>query len=152
MSEGKNSKIRLWLLFATMTALVVGTHLVAYPHHGLNQLKAIFLGRTVAAVPARDCSGDTATQEIKVEITDKGFVASQLTANICDRLTFTNVGRKDHEPAVGPHPSHDAYPEFDAKKPLQPGETFSFVLTRPGEYSFHDHLHIGLIGKIAIVE
>lgn len=136
------------ILLVLFVIVIVATHLITYPHHGLYQLRDLILG-PVPVAQAVECSTDAAAV-IKVEIKDSRFVPSRIEANLCDKLRFVNIGQKEHEPAVGPHPDHEAYPEFDAKKPLQPGEVFEFILLRPGKYSFHDHLNVNLSGSIDI--
>lgn len=136
------------LLLGLFVVVIMATHLIAYPHHGAYQIRDFLLGPTPIAV-AQDCPGDPATV-ITIEIKDAGFVPSRLKAKVCDEVRFVNVGAKQHEPAVGPHPDHEVYPEFDAKNPLQPGEVFKFFLVRQGSYSFHDHLNVNLSGSIGI--
>lgn len=136
------------LLLVFFVFVIAAIHLIAFPHHGLYQLRDLLLG-SVPIAQAVQCL-DEQSKVIDIEIKDTRFVPSRVEANLCDKLRLVNVGQMQHEPAVGPHPDHEVYPEFDAKKPLKPGEKFEFVLVRPGKYSFHDHLNVNLAGSINI--
>ena len=98
---------------------------------------------------ARDCSGSE-SQMVHVSIRNNAFVPEHVQAYVCDKLVIRNEDQEPHEPAVGPHPQHSSYPGFDAEKPLAQGETFEFMLNRPGSYSFHDHLHEDIRATITI--
>ncbi len=104
------------------------------------------------AAKAADCGNSANFQTHLVEIKNQAFSPNSIQAKVCDHIKFINREDTLHEPAVGPHPTHTSYPGFDAKRPLQKGETFEFILNRPGTYSFHDHLHEEILGSINITQ
>lgn len=73
----------------------------------------------------------------------EGITPKEINIRIGDTLEFRNSDLKPHWPASAPHPSHADYPEFDAKKPLNPGDKWSFKFLKVGTWKFHDHLNAG---------
>lgn len=65
----------------------------------------------------------------------------EITIKLGDSIEFRNSDLKDHWPASAPHPSHSAYPEFDSKKALKPGDIWTFKFEKAGTWKFHDHLN-----------
>src|SRR5689334_14574458 len=51
-----------------------------------------------------------------------------------DTISFVNVSEISHWPASNIHPTHEIYPEFDPKRDLQKGETWSFQFNKEGEW------------------
>src|SRR5689334_1630506 len=83
------------------------------------------------AAKAKNCQGVTG-KTIEVNMEKGKFFPSDIKAKVCDTLVFINKDSEIHEPAVGPHPTHTSYPGFDAKEPIKPGGSFTFLLNRPG--------------------
>jgi plastocyanin len=79
-----------------------------------------------------------------------GFSPSTLTVQSGDEVTFENLSDDDKWPASNVHPTHELYPEFDAKKAVLPGESYSFTFERPGSWGYHDHLNAGVQGTIVV--
>jgi plastocyanin len=69
-----------------------------------------------------------------------GFSPEQLTVKVGQSVTFVNRDDEDHWPASNDHPSHKKYSELDPKRPIKPGERWSFMFTREGQWGMHDHL------------
>lgn len=67
-----------------------------------------------------------------------------------DKVVWMNKSRNPVQPAVGPHPTHDQYPDFDSQKKINPEETWSFVFQRLGMWQYHNHLRDG--SMVGIVE
>ena len=67
-----------------------------------------------------------------------------------DKVTWLNKGSVVIWPAVGPHPTHDIYPEFDSKHGIKSGENWSFTFQRLGMWQYHNHLKGG--SMVGIVE
>ncbi|MEX2008010.1 MAG: hypothetical protein WD850_00725 [Candidatus Spechtbacterales bacterium] len=65
----------------------------------------------------------------------------ELTIQLGDTVTFVNKSNRPIWPASNIHPDHSIYPEFDPKRPLEPGEEWSFTFTKEGRWRFHDHLN-----------
>ena len=79
-----------------------------------------------------------------------GFNPQSLTIKAGDTVIFKNNSAADFWPASGPHPAHTNYPEFDAKKDISTGESYSFTFTRTGSWKYHNHLNPNLTGTITV--
>ena len=135
----QKASIAVKIFFCVVIACVPGFLLL---HAGIIKLPA---------ARAVDCS-HSPLREVIVDIKNDTFVPNHVQAHVCDTLIITNRDAELHEPAVGPHPTHTSYPGFDAKRPLMRGESFRFVLNRPGAYSFHDHLNDAITASITIIK
>lgn len=85
-----------------------------------------------------------------IVLTDSGFSPRELTINEGDTVTFVNKRERYFWPASDFHPTHTAYPDFDAKKALAPGATWSFRFPEPGIYKYHDHLSPFFFGIVKV--
>lgn len=140
---------RDFFYIAGFCLVLFGTHAIAYPEHGFHIFQHFIFGAD-AEYPLTTCEPSASSKTIEVVFTGSEFQPATITAHLCDTLRFTNQSDIFMEPAVGPHPSHTAYPEFDAQRPLERGETFEMIVRRVGTFSFHDHLHEEIEGQIII--
>ncbi|MBY0111047.1 cupredoxin domain-containing protein [Patescibacteria group bacterium] len=85
-----------------------------------------------------------------IVLKDDGFHPRVLTVSVGDTVTFTNARDKYFWPASDFHPTHALYPEFDAKEPLAPGQSYAITFTEPGTYPFHDHLAAFYFGIVQV--
>jgi len=85
-----------------------------------------------------------------VKIEDDGFNPQSLTVNAGDTVEFENKSSDDSWPASNVHPTHQLYPGFDAKKPLLPGDSYSFTFTKTGSWGYHNHLEPDVQGTIVV--
>jgi plastocyanin len=85
-----------------------------------------------------------------VKITDNGFDPQTLTINSGDTVKFENKSSDDAWPASNVHPTHLLYKGFDAKKPLLPGDSYSFTFTKKGSWGYHNHLQPDVQGRIVV--
>ena len=85
-----------------------------------------------------------------VKITDNGFEPSTLTIKSGDTVQFENDSSDDAWPASNVHPTHLLYRGFDAKKPLLPGDSYSFTFTKVGSWGYHNHLEPDTQGTIVV--
>ena len=85
-------------------------------------------------------------------LTDNGFSPAELRVRLGETVTFTSSLDSQYWPASNLHPAHDIYPESDPKRPLLPGESWSFTFDRPGAWRFHDHLRSYYTGVIYVEE
>ena len=99
------------------------------------------------ASPAPQPPG-TATQTITYA--DSGFSPQSLTIEAGDTVIFKNNSDSNFWPASGPHPAHANYPEFDAKKAISTGGSYSFTFTRTGSWKYHNHLNPASTGTIVV--
>ena len=88
---------------------------------------------------------------VVVHVTDDGFEPRSVEVDAGTTVVFENVGGEAHWPASDDHPTHEEYPEFDPKKPVQPGTEWSFTFDRPGEWGYHDHMNPYLTGEIEVL-
>ena len=79
-----------------------------------------------------------------------GFVPSTHEIKIGDTVTFKNESGKGMWVASNPHPSHSDTPEFDAGISIANGNSWSFVFTEEGSFSYHNHLNSSQGGKIVV--
>lgn len=85
-----------------------------------------------------------------VNYTDTGFNPSSLEIKIGQTVQFFNQSKGGMWVASGPHPSHTAYSEFDAKKNIPSGETYEFTFTKIGEWKYHNHTKAEMYGTIIV--
>ncbi|MEM2963226.1 MAG: cupredoxin domain-containing protein [Candidatus Anstonellales archaeon] len=93
-----------------------------------------------------------------VRMEDGGYTPSTLTIKKGDTVIFINYGTRPNWPASANHPTHEVYPEgggcissaFDACRGLLPGENFTFVFNKIGEWGYHNHLQPTSRGKIIV--
>jgi plastocyanin len=85
-----------------------------------------------------------------VQIEDDGFHPQTLTIDAGDTVLFENKSSDDAWPASNVHPTHLLYPGFDAKKPLLPGDSYSFTFTKTGSWGYHNHLEPDVQGTIVV--
>lgn len=118
-----------------------------------------------ASPPAATASGTPSVEPVMVEggtkaspgksantitMNDTALSPTSLTVLAGTTVTFVNNGQGAHQPASAFHPTHQVLPGFDAKRGLQTGETYTFTFTKPGTWSFHDHLNPSLTGRIIV--
>lgn len=99
---------------------------------------------TPAPTPTQALSTKTVTY------TTSGFSPASLTIKAGDTVVFKNNSAADFWPASGPHPTHTNYPEFDAKREIAPGASYSFTFARTGSWKYHNHLNPALTGTITV--
>jgi hypothetical protein len=80
-----------------------------------------------------------------------GFYPRVMTIKIGEVVEFVSHIDQPMWPASDLHPTHDVYPDFDPKKPLFAGESFSFKFEKAGRWSFHDHLDSTKTGMIIVL-
>lgn len=89
-------------------------------------------------------------QEHKVVLTAEGFIPGKLSVQKGDTIIFTTALDKPFWPASDLHPTHGIYPEFDPRKPIDPGQSWSFKFTKKGTWKYHDHLFSTYRGVIVV--
>lgn len=92
----------------------------------------------------------TGEEGVTVSMTETGFAPSKFTVTAGTVVTFINDGQVPHWPASAVHPTHEVLPDFDAKRGLQTGESYSFAFTQAGSWNFHDHLFPQFTGTITV--
>lgn len=82
--------------------------------------------------------------------TDKGFSPKNVTLKKNDTILFKTNQGKMFWPASDNHPVHTIYSEFDSKRPIPAGQSWSFTFKKEGTWGFHDHLNPYSEGKITV--
>jgi plastocyanin len=95
---------------------------------------------------------DVDAQVFEVVYDGKVFLPNSLDIKQGDIVFFKNSSTKSFWPASNPHPTHTAYPEFDAKSAMKPGQTFEFKFLKTGTWGFHDHLNSSASGTITVTK
>lgn len=85
-----------------------------------------------------------------VVVTFDGFSPSTITIKQGETISFINKGDDDHWPASDGHPVHDNYPQFDSKRPIRPGGSWTFKFDKVGKWGYHDHLYPGSRGSVIV--
>lgn len=75
-----------------------------------------------------------------VELKEDGFSPKEITIQAGDTVRFVTTRGKPFWPASNLHPTHEIYPEFDPKEPVNPGQSWSFRFDKAGTWQYHDHL------------
>ena len=110
-------------------------------------------------------SGSSEHKTLTVEITSEGFNPNPVTIAVGDTITWVNKDTNEHWPASALHPTHAVYPGsdiekckipdekdkiFDACRGLKQDESSSFTFNEKGTWNYHDHLVVGLYGKVIV--
>lgn len=90
--------------------------------------------------------------QVSVVLTDQGFEPAYLRINRGTTVTFSTTRGRPFWPASNAHPSHDIFPEFDPKVPIDPDKTWSFTFDRVGDWGMHDHVRSYFTGIVYVVE
>ena len=113
-------------------------------------LLIILLCAAVLSFAGKAYSHEDDGGSVVVHVTDEGFEPRSITVEAGRTVVFENVGDEAHWPASDDHPTHQEYPGFDPRKPVQPGTEWSFTFDRPGEWGYHDHMNPYLTGEIVV--
>ena len=87
------------------------------------------------------CKTSPATATATVLLKEGRFDPPTISVKQCTKVVFQNVGNQPHWPASDLHPTHGIYPEFDPQENINPGQSWSFVFDRVGQWKCHDHLN-----------
>lgn len=104
---------------------------------------------TISPTPEEGTSQDI-PQTYIVKLTDDAFMPSSLTIKVGDTILFINDGTKNHWPASGVHPVHAICSGFDSKKPVAPGDSYSYTFNEAKTCPMHDHLNPSVGGEIVV--
>lgn len=91
-------------------------------------------------------------ETVTFTMTENGYTPESTTIKQCTKVIFRNAGTTARWPASDLHPTHEIYPEFDPKEPVDPGKEWSFVFDRVGKWRYHDHLSPYIRGTIVVSE
>lgn len=74
---------------------------------------------------------------------------SAVEANRCDTLTFVNKDDYDYKLGFGSHPDDVSYGGVD-EIIVEKGHPEIITLNQAGDYTFHDHLDLGVAGSLSV--
>lgn len=81
---------------------------------------------------------------------DKQFAPKEVTINAGETVTWVNDTQDFFWPASDVHPTHELLSSLDARKPLKPEKAYSYTFTKPGAWTFHDHLNPAATGVVHV--
>ena len=80
-----------------------------------------------------------------------GFEPRRLDIEPGTQVRFVNASDEDFWPASNIHPTHSILPELDAKRPVPPGDTWSFTFKTRGFWRYHNHLEPAFGGLVVVL-
>jgi plastocyanin len=92
----------------------------------------------------------SAPKQHEIIYTAEGFAPAVLNIVVGDTVAFVNKSGESFWPASNEHPTHAAYPEFDAKIKIADGKTYEFVFMNPGAWGYHNHLSPKMMGVVVV--
>jgi plastocyanin len=97
-------------------------------------------------------SGSASTAKTyEISYSNTCFDPANRTIKLGDTIKFIdNSKTRSMWPASNDHPSHLVYPEFDPKKSIAPGDSWSFTFNKKGVWGYHDHLKSNCTGVITV--
>jgi plastocyanin len=87
---------------------------------------------------------------MRVELTDNGYQPQEVTIKAGQNVAWTNKTNYPMWVASDPHPAHNGLAGFDQGKLLRKGKTWQFTFSKPGKFSYHDHLNPTRRGTVIV--
>lgn len=87
-----------------------------------------------------------------IEMTSNGFKPESVSIDQNSSVIFINRDNVGHWPASNVHPTHELFPEFDPRRPIEPGQSWAFRPKKTGEWKFHDHLFPHIKGILIVTK
>ncbi len=112
---------------------------------------AVLAEQPTPTADARPPVADVRGGGVTVRYLDDGFHPERVAVEAGGDVTFVNESDVLLWPASNIHPTHQAYPGFDALGPIEQGESWTFTFDRPGEWRYHNHL-VPRQGGVIVVE
>jgi hypothetical protein len=131
----KRFRYFLFLFFLTLAAVTLGEHV---------RNDQISPTKTVPIPSVKPVS----LFDYQILYTSEGYQPDLLEIPLGSRVAFKNTTTVPMWTASDPHPTHNDYPEFDAKKDYLSDEVYIFTFTKAGTFGFHNHeksIHRGTI-------
>ena len=93
---------------------------------------------------------ETKSENYTIFVEANGFSPEVLRIPLGATVTWINKDVRVTWIASDLHPVHTIYPEFDQKRGMSKGESYSYTFTRRGSWGYHDHIVSSRIGKIIV--
>lgn len=89
--------------------------------------------------------------EVTIQLQDVTYQPNQIIVSPGTMVTWVNDDPFDHFVNSDPHPSHNAFPDFNSLD-IPPSRTFSYTFDKVGEYAFHCSAHVpqNMFGTILV--
>jgi len=139
----------IWAVLAVLIIIVLGAFFVS--RNNQESIPNTPIATTTPTTTSTQSAEPETTIENMVVYSDRGFSPASLTIKVGDTVTFKNESSKIMWAASAPHPTHNAYPEFDAKKGAAKGESYMFTFTKAGTWKYHNHLNSSDTGTIVVM-
>ncbi len=101
-------------------------------------------------IASEQSSSDEEISQSIVNYTESGFSPSVIEIKKGETVRFVNQSIGGMWIGSGPHPTHTAYPEFDAKKSVPNGGIYEFTFNKVGSWSYHNHTGPGKAGMVIV--
>ena len=79
-------------------------------------------------------------EALLIAYTQDGYNPKRLNISLGQKVHFVNQSEVPLWPASNIHPTHEIYPEFDAKQVINPQEVWVFKFDELGFWRYHNHL------------
>lgn len=86
---------------------------------------------------------------IMVKLTNSGFEPRSITANLGDKVIWTNSTTSDAAVNSANHPTHTLYPFLNLGN-FVPNQTVRVILREKGTFTYHNHLSPSQTGTITV--
>lgn len=110
----------------------------------------IVLASISFAVAQNSRSGKNAESEHVIELREDGFYPSELHISKGDPVRFITKLNQSFWPASDPHPTHTIYSGFDSERPIETGQSWTFIFNNEGTFKYHDHLVPAVTGTLIV--
>jgi len=88
----------------------------------------------------------------EVSITSSAFVPSTINIKVGEAVTWTNADSAAHWVASDPYPADNGLAGFNSGQGMLTNDTFTFVFSKAGTYSYHDNLNPYTIKGVVVVK
>ncbi|MDQ6729696.1 MAG: cupredoxin domain-containing protein [Actinomycetota bacterium] len=105
---------------------------------------ALALGHGRSTVPAAMTSAVVSAKTTSIKIVNYAYGPAALTAKVGTKLTVTNADQTAHTLTARSG-------SFDSGT-VNPGGSKTFVLTRPGQYTYYCQFHAFMTGTITVLK
>ncbi len=109
----------------------------------------LLLALTAILLPVFSSAHET-PDKVTIHMTKSGFEPRNVSLTQGQTILFENSDNVLRWPASNIHPTHEIYSEFDPKKGIPAGESWSFTFTKSGVWKMHDHIFPQLAGTITV--
>ena len=109
------------------------------------------IGFQVDAAQAKNFVDLTQEKNVTIHLRDVKYQPNQIIVSQGTTVTWMNDDPFEHFVNSDPHPSHNAFPDFNSLD-IPPQKTFSYTFNEIGEYNFHCSAHVpqNMFGTILV--